>query len=283
MRQYGVSHDRSRGYAHDMVSALWRACSLRFVQTAGGSGSAPAASRRLAHAVFRGWDRLLRGSRTSPVRLGLGVGTAPFAGSWFERGQPPHRYYTERFLAASAADIRGRCLEFQEDSYTSRFGGARVARLDILHKEPDPRFPQATLHADLTAANDLPGGAFDCIVCTYVLHMIFELDRFVAELHRLLAGGGVLLVAVPCITINYPQYHELWRFTPEGLHRLLARAFGPMQVETRAYGNSLVAAGELRGLAVGDFSPAEIDEPDPRYPLVVCGRAVKDAGGAGAA
>lgn len=278
MRHYGSLHgDKARKGTHDFFWTLWRWSNLGFVQPAGDAVSSGglASLRRLGRPIIRQCRKMTRGSRFSAARLGLGAGVAPLANAWFERGMPVHRYYLEQFLAASAADIRGHCLEFQEDSYTSRFGGARVSRLDILHKEPDPRYRQATLYGDLTAANDIPGGTFDCIVCTYVLHVIFELERFVAELHRLLADGGVLLVAVPGVTISYPHYHELWRFTPEGLHRVLAGSFGATRVRTRSYGNSLVAAGELRGLAVADFSRDELDEQDDRYPLVVCGRAVK--------
>lgn len=269
--------DRARKEVHDLFWALWRWSTLGFVQPTArpprSTGRSPLA--RLTRSIASRCDRVVRGTPLSPARLGLWMGTAPLAQSWFERGPLVHRYYLERYLATVASDIRGRCLEFQEDSYTSRFGGARVSRLDILHKEPDPRHPQATMYADLTAPNDLPGEAFDCIVCTYVLHGIFELDRFVAELYRLLADDGVLLVAVPGITVTYPQYEEYWRFTPEGLQRVLARAFGADQVQARSYGNSLTAAGELRGLRVPDFSPAELEAQDDRYPLVVCARAVK--------
>ncbi|BAU48085.1 methyltransferase [Sulfurifustis variabilis] len=277
MRHYWSHGEKPRRGAHDFLWALWRWSALGFVQPDGRGAprDALAAIRPAAKRVIRGCRRLVPGGRPSAARLGFGYGTAPLANAWFERGMPVHRHYLEQFLASSAADIRGRCLEFQEDSYSTRFGGSRVSRVDILHKEPDPRYPQATLHADLTAANDIPGGAFDCIVCTYVLHVIPDLDRFVAELHRLLADGGVLLVAVPGITITYPQYGELWRFTCEGLHRVLARSFGAAHVETRPYGNSLTAAGELRGLAVDDFTRGEIDEHDARYPLLVCARAVK--------
>ena len=160
------------------------------------------------------------------LRLRLGVGTAAFADNWFERGLPVHRYYLEGFLTLHAVDIRGHCLEFQEDTYMSRLGGDRVTRLDIVHKAGDKESRHATLIADLTKPNALPGNTFDCIVCTYVLHLVYDFQRFTSELHRLLRPGGVLLIAVPHITICYPQYGEFWRFTVEGLRRVLAQKFG---------------------------------------------------------
>lgn len=225
---------------------------------------------------FRRRYQMVRQRVAAPLlRLRLGGGTEPLASGWFARGLPVHRYYTERFLAAHGSEIHGHCLEFQEDSYTTRFSQGGITKLDILHIARDPRAPQATLFADLTRENDVPSNTFDCIICTYVLHSVYHAERMVAELQRILRPGGVLFVAVPNITIDYPEFTELWRFTPNGLARLLESAFGPGNVQASSYGNSLTAAGELRGLAVNDFSQAELDVQDPRFGLVSCARAVK--------
>jgi SAM-dependent methyltransferase len=116
---------------------------------------------------------------------------------------------------------------------------------------------------------------FDCIVCTHVLHVIFQLDKVVAELHRILKPGGILLVGVPHISMCDPGYHEIWRFTPEGLSTVLGKAFGDENVTVRAYGNSLTAAGEIRGLVASEFSQATLDYNDPRFAVEVCARACK--------
>lgn len=210
------------------------------------------------------------------ARTRLLFGVQPLAQQWFERGFPIHRYYLEHFLQTHASDIRGHCLEFQEDSYTTRFGGTRVTALDILHKERDALSGHATLIADLTRPNSIPSDTFDCIICTYVLHVIADIDRLVAELHRILRTNGVLLVAVPDITINYPEHNELWRFTAKGLRQVLGTVFEG-SIEAVSFGNSLVAAGELRGLTVKDFSPATLSYQDARYGLLTCARALKAA------
>src|SRR5262249_37026973 len=127
----------------------------------------------------------------------------------------------------------------------------------------------------LTKPNDIPDDRFDCIVCTHVLHVIYELDRAVAELCRILKPGGVLLVAVPHVSMCDPGWHELWRFTEEGLSRVLAKAFGGGAVTARAYGNSLTAAGQIRGLATQEFTAAELNYHDNRFAVEICGRALK--------
>lgn len=203
-------------------------------------------------------------------------GMEPLFNSWGRRGETIHRTYLEQFLQEYSPDIKGHCLEFQEDSYTSRFGGNQVTKLDILNKETDN--PNATIIADLTQPNDIPSNTFDCIICTYTLHIIPDLDYMIGELHRILKPGGVLLVSVPDITINYSQYNELWRFTAKGLHLLLAKSFGDENVTVKTYGNSVTAAGELRGLSAPDFTKAQLNYHDPRYALVVCARGVKKSG-----
>jgi hypothetical protein len=74
-----------------------------------------------------------------------------------------------------------------------------------------------------------------------------------------------------------PEYGEMWRFTPEGLRVLLSRVFGAENVTWRAYGNSLTAAGEIRGLAAHEFCREELDSHDMRFAVEVCARAVKQA------
>jgi len=184
-----------------------------------------------------------------------------------------HRYYLEEFLREFTSDIRGSCLEFHEPKYAPRFGGAAVVKLDILHI--DDSNPQATLVADLTKPNSLSSDQFDCIICTHVLHVIFEVEKAIAEMFRLLKPGGVILVAVPHVSMCEPDYHEVWRFTPEGLGILLARVFGSANVAVRAYGNSLTAAGEIRGVVVHEFAKSELDNHDPRFAVEVCARAIK--------
>jgi SAM-dependent methyltransferase len=205
------------------------------------------------------------------LRFALGV--QPLSQRWGDRGQPLHRDYLEHFLQEFSGDIRGHCLEFDEDRYVSRFGGSRRTRLDILHKEEGN--PRATLVADLTGPNKIPSNLFDCIICTYVLHVVFDFRKMIEELHRLLKPQGVLLVAVPDITMCYPYHHELWRFTAEGLKLALAGPFGDENVMVRSYGNSLTAAGWLRGLVGRDFTEAERAHHDPRFAMIHCARAVR--------
>src|SRR5215470_13323152 len=105
----------------------------------------------------------------------------------FDRGLPIDRYYIERFLGTHAGDVRGRVLEIGDDRYTRQFGGGRVTRSDVLHVVAGN--PQATIVADLTRADAVPSGSFDCIVCVQTLQMILDVEAALGHLARLLAPG----------------------------------------------------------------------------------------------
>jgi hypothetical protein len=94
--------------------------------------------------------------------------------------------------------------------------------------------------------------------------------------HRLLRVGGVALVTVPSvsrITASAGVAGEYWRFTTASCERLFCEAFE--DVEVRAYGNVLVSAAFLFGMAQEDFSQRELDTHDEFFPLLLAVRAHK--------
>ncbi|HSC64637.1 MAG TPA: methyltransferase domain-containing protein [Caldimonas sp.] len=205
--------------------------------------------------------------RVTPIDSGFGLG----------RGKPVDRHYIEDFLGRHAADIHGRVLEVGEDAYTVRYGGSRVSRSDILHA--DDSNPLATLIGDLADGSALPGDSFDCFICTQTLTYIYDVQRAVKTIRRILAPGGVLLATVPGISQMSPydrdRWGEYWRFTAQSLGRLLGEEFGNAHVEVEAYGNVLASTAFLQGLCADDLHADELDHRDPRYQMLVAGRAVK--------
>jgi SAM-dependent methyltransferase len=188
-------------------------------------------------------------------------------------GEPIHRYYLEEFIGNHRYDIKGHCLEFQDSFYASRYGDGMITELDIIHL--DDSAPEATIVADLTCENGIPGDTFDCIICTHVLEMVTDPERFVAELHRILKPGGILLLAVPHLLYDTNRCGELWRFTPLGLKTLLLKSFKPEHIAIAGYGNSLVAAGDIRGLPARRYSRRELERYDSKFTIEVCARVIK--------
>jgi glycosyltransferase involved in cell wall biosynthesis len=203
----------------------------------------------------------------------------PLSRDWgYDRGTPVDRYYIERFLATFASDVRGRVLEVGDDAYTRRFGGA-VAVAEVLHVRDD--VPGATIVADLAQADNVPSNAFDCIVFTQTLQLIFDTRAAIRTLHRILKPGGVLLATFPGISqIDRGEWADswYWSFTARSARRLFEETFSPGLVDVDAHGNVLAATAFLQGLAQHELRWEELDYRDPAYELVITVRAVKADG-----
>jgi SAM-dependent methyltransferase len=197
----------------------------------------------------------------------------------YDRGRPVDRFYIENFLAYHAEDIKGRVLEVGDDSYTRQFGGGRVEVSDVLHvTEGNPR---ATIVADLTRADNVSSGAFDCIIFTQTLQFIYDVRLAIQTLRRILRPDGVLLATVPSIgRMLDPSQDEwdtqyYWAFTPASVRALFEESFPATNVEVEAHGNVLAAISFLHGLAAEELREQELKSHTPGYEVIVTVRAVK--------
>ena len=90
--------------------------------------------------------------------------------------------------------------------------------------------------ADLLAADDLPAGAFDAIVCFSVLEHIADAEGAARSLARALAPGGVLVTGYPMVSpfmtrafaaIGYPNIDEDHVSPPRRIADALTRHLRP--------------------------------------------------------
>jgi SAM-dependent methyltransferase len=225
--------------------------------------------------------RLKKQSERTPPVGGINFGdlrrSRPISRDFgYNRGLPIDRYYIENFLAHHAADIRGRVLEIKDASYTTRYGADRVEISDVLDVAEHNR--QATIVADLTRADHVAADAFDCIIFTQVLQLIYDMRSAVQTLYRTLKPGGVLLATFPGVTqVPYKECGDswCWAFTSLSVRRLFEETFSPANVSIEAHGNVLAATSFLHGLAVEELSQDELDYHDPDYALLITLRAVR--------
>jgi SAM-dependent methyltransferase len=167
-------------------------------------------------------------------------------------------------------------LEVGDNAYTLRFGGERVTRSDVLHVTVGNR--QATFVGDLSSAEHVPSDAFDCVVLTQTLHLIYDPRAALATIHRIPRPGGVLLATFPGISqIDRGEWGGTWYwgFTGASARRLFAERFTEAGVELETHGNVLAATGFLHGLAAEELTRAELDAHDPHYQVIIAARATK--------
>ena len=197
-----------------------------------------------------------------------------------DRGTPIDRYYIEQFLASHSADIRGRVLEIQDNGYTLRFGGDRVAHSDVLHV--DPGHAGVTIVADLCDAPEIASGSFDCIILTQTLLVIPDLPAIARTLARILKPDGTLLVSTGGISRICHHEDELWghywNLTRRSVELIFAGPFADGVLEIESFGNVLTAVCSLQGLAAEELRPDELNERDDLYPVIIGARIVKARG-----
>jgi len=212
--------------------------------------------------------------RVGGVDMGHLARTQPLSRKFgFDRGTPVDRYYIESFLAENAGAIGGRVLEVGDAHYTRRFGRGVTAE-DVLHVSPES--PEATIVGDLSQPSLLPEAAFDCLIVTQTLNLIYDMGAAVAAMHRALKPGGTLLLTVPGVSsIERGEWTDqwMWSLTVPAAETLFAGAFRPENLTVRAYGNVYAATCFLHGLALEEVRRDWLDRSDPFYPVIVSVRA----------
>jgi hypothetical protein len=105
---------------------------------------------------------------------------------------------------------------------------------------------------------------------------------------RILRPGGVLLANFPCLDEEFPDGLDMgtgaalfvhrW-FTRAGVEVLLRRA-GLAEGDYRItiYGNLFARLAHQLNMAAEELTRFELRTRDPRYPLLICVRALKPAG-----
>lgn len=244
--------------------------------------SVPGKARRALHRL-----RQRRQQRKWPGRIPLGMvsmgdlaSVRPVSEHFgFDRGSAIDRFYIARFLERWRADIQGHALEIGDDAYCQRFGSRHIVHQDILHVHAGN--PIATIVGDMSQPGVLPEQRFDVMVITQTLHLIFDFAQALANLHRALKPGGVLLLTVPGITsIARDEWGKdwFWSFTGASLERLMDMSFGPGNYTLEQFGNAYAATAFLQGLALEEVEHGKVEGfPDPAYPVILGVRAVRVA------
>lgn len=142
----------------------------------------------------------------------------------------PDRDYLERFIRANAPDVAGKVLDVgggDGKRYSSYFTNAEsYATLDA-----DP----ATNPDIVAGAEDIPldDASIDGVLCSEVLMYVADVPKAVAEMARVLAPRGKLVLTTSFMAT--PAVHAQYRWQPgyAGLKEMLGKHFSSVSVEPR--------------------------------------------------
>ncbi len=194
----------------------------------------------------------------------------------YDRGGPVDRYYIEGFLQENANCIKGRTIEIGDNAYTLRFGNRSVTKSDVLHVYDAN--DAVTFVGDLTDAPQIPSDAFDCVILTQTLHLIYDFKAALATCYRILKPGGTLLLTVPGISqIDNDEWKDywLWAFTSASISRVLKETFPDADIEVKSYGNVYIATAFLYGMGLPEVRKDYLGRHDPNYQVIISAKATK--------
>jgi len=192
-----------------------------------------------------------------------------------DRGTPIDRYYIERFLEENSHVIRGTVLEIGDNAYTTKFG-SNVQRSEILNAVPSE---SATIVGDLASGLNIPSNAFDAIILTQTLHVIYDIKATVQNAYRALKPGGSLLITAPGISqisrYDMDRWGDFWRFTNKSLQMLVEEMAPAADIDVSVYGNVAVAKAFLDGVSLEEFPADALDYQDDDFQVLLSARVTK--------
>ena len=111
-------------------------------------------------------------------------------------------------------------------------------------------------------------GMYDVVIAEQVLEHVDDPITAMHTLVRLGRPGATVVVSTPFLIRIHPHPGDYWRFTPDGLERLMASA-GLHEIDVDSWGNRRCVQANLRRWA--PHRPWRSLRNEPLFPLVVWG------------
>ena len=219
-----------------------------------------------------------KSNQIKPVRWGGLRKVKPVSNTFgYDRGQSINRYYIEKFINNHKNSITGNVLEFGDNRYTTKYGSCNIIKSDVIH--PINGEKGVTIISDIVQSDNIPDNSFDCIICIQTLQFIFDFDKAIENLYRILKPSGVLLCSMSGISqisrYDMERWGEYWRFTDASTKRIFEKYFKNNECMIDTYGNVLVATAYLQGLSSSELTIDELNYIDPDYQVFITVKAEK--------
>ena len=176
-----------------------------------------------------------------------------------------------RAMGAAGPQLRGAVLDVGCGSqpYRRLLGAAtKVTGLDLdtpANRSGNKRIDVFYDGGDFPCAD----ASYDGVLCNQVLEHVFEPDRFLAEVVRVLAPGGALVLSVPFFWPEHERPHDSQRFTSHGL----AHRFEQAGLEVIAHDKLVPGSAALCAILADRINSAASSLPLPLRLLARAGLA----------
>lgn len=129
-----------------------------------------------------------------------------------------------RAARTSTAAVRGRVLDAGSGRGSwrevIRSNGAEYESIDLAPRGGD----RPTWVGDVMRMPQVPDEHYDAVISHQVLEHVPRPWEALAEFHRVLRPGGVIVISVPHLSRRHELPHDYFRFTQEGMASLLRDA-----------------------------------------------------------
>lgn len=136
-------------------------------------------------------------------------------------------------LQRAVAEIPGKELTILDvgtvyKPYSCLFKGKylRYFTIDI----PQPNLKDKPNIVALADYLPIASESVDVVLCTQVLEHVSDPTKILSELARVLKKGGTLLLSTHGVFHYHPYPHDYWRWTQEGLHKIIKEHFEDVKI-----------------------------------------------------
>ena len=143
----------------------------------------------------------------------------------------PYRNNLDKLIRENQKYICGLTLNVGGGKTTYRELADQMITMDKYDANPSGSKLDVDVKADAEKQYPFPDNKFDSLVCTQVLEHVPDPLHIINENYRVLKQDGYLILSVPFLERYHADPHDYWRFTHQGLKKILEPNFEIIKME----------------------------------------------------
>jgi SAM-dependent methyltransferase len=121
---------------------------------------------------------------------------------------------------------------------------------------------------DICVDENLYSEKFDIVFCEQVLEHVWQPQKALRHLYKMLKSGGWLVISTPFLIKIHKCPEDFWRFSPDCMHRMLTETGFDVE-KLKSWGNRSCVKANLKTGHWARYYPFSNLKNDPDLPVVV--------------